>query len=148
VKRTFVIVVAAALGGLIGCQTPQSGSNAGAEGNRYVVSSERTAFYERGPAQDYGPDFNLSRGQEVELVQRSYGFSRVKTDIGKVGYVATEDLAPAPPRPDPTPEPASYSSSSSSSEPGPMAPVLDYEDVVTDLPSPEDEPKPVTNFRY
>lgn len=131
-----------------GCQTG-GGTSSAAGGARFIVAADRTAFYERGPAQDYGPDFNLTKGQEVEMVASSFGFSRVKTSLGKVGYVSTDDLEVAPPLPDPTPTPARESSSSSSSRRSfTRDQQIDYSDVVSDVPLPEDEPKPVTSFRY
>ncbi len=142
--RFFPGAVAVCL--LAACQTGGGGSNAAPAGDRYVVSAERTAFYEGGPAQDYGPDFNLIKGQEVEMVERSYGFSRVRTSLGKVGYVSTEDMEVAPPLPASTPTPPPSSSSSSRSSSSGRA--IDYSEVVTEVPLPEDEPKPVTSFRY
>lgn len=144
-KKLFLGAGASIL--LVACQTG-GGVSTGEPEARFVVSADRTAFFERGPAQDYGPDFNLTKGQEVTMVERSFGFSRVRTSLGKVGYVSTEDLAVAPPLPEPTPAPVNASRSSSSSSSSSSRQSIDYSDVVTDLPLPEDEPKPVTGFRY
>ncbi len=149
--RLILATVASVL--LAACQTGGGGSSAAGSAGRFIVSTERTAFYERGPAQDYGPDFNLTKGQEVEMVERNFGFSRVRTSLGKVGYVSTDDLQVAPPAPEPTPEPSISSSSSvsrsgSRSSSSSSSQTIDYSDVVTDLPVPEEEPKPVTSFRY
>lgn len=124
---------------LTACQTTSAGPATG----RYVVSAEKTPFYEKGPAQGYGPDLSLTKGEEVDLVERSYGFSRVKTSLGRVGYVATEDIEPAPPPP-PSSEPEPSSSTSRRSYRSDDQPVYTQ----PDIPLPEAEPTPVTDFRY
>ena len=63
----------------------------------YVVSTPQTAMFRYGPAQSFGADFNLQQGQRVVMMRKEYGYSRVMTESGQTGYVATEDLAPAPP---------------------------------------------------
>jgi len=83
-------VLFAALGILSGCS-----SGGGAPG-RYVVTSAKSPFYKYGPAQTFGPDFALDRGQKVTVVQSSFGFAKVTTDDGTSGYMPTDDLAPAP----------------------------------------------------
>ncbi|MEA3209575.1 MAG: hypothetical protein QOE70_2632 [Chthoniobacter sp.] len=81
---------------LPGCDT--SSTQAPASG-RYVVSAPKSQFYKYGPAQPFGADFALPRGQRVTMVERAFGFSRVTTEDGQTGYVPTDDLAPAPPEP-------------------------------------------------
>ncbi len=76
-----------------GCAT--TGTGAG----RYVVTAPKSQFYKYGPAQAFGADFALNRGQKVTLVQNSFGFSKVTTDDGITGYMPTEDLAPVPAEP-------------------------------------------------
>lgn len=95
-------VVVVALGALVftGCA---SSSGAGDVGF-YLVNVTQTPMYRYGPAQSFGADFNLTKGQRVVMMRREYGYSRVMTDEGQSGYVATEDLVPAPPGPKPTPE--------------------------------------------
>lgn len=66
---------------------------------RYVVTAPKSEFYKYGPAQAFGPDFALNRGQKVTVVENSFGFSKVTTDDGISGYMPTDDLAPAPPEP-------------------------------------------------
>jgi hypothetical protein len=78
---------------LAGCTTPGGGS---ADIGHYVVSAPQTPMYRYGPAQSFGPDFSLQQGQHVVMLKREYGYSRVQTDEGQSGFVATEDLAPAP----------------------------------------------------
>jgi hypothetical protein len=83
---------------LAGCATAPD-----PRGGRYVVSSPRAPFYKYGPAQAFGADFALNRGQKVTVVENSLGFSKVMTDDGQAGYMPTDDLAPAPPEAPPQP---------------------------------------------
>ena len=92
---------------LVGCSTTPAPS-----GGRWVVSAPQAEFYRHGPAQsanlptdvrlnstladNTGPDFQLARGAVVTMVRREFGFSRVMTEDGNVGYVANEQLKPAP----------------------------------------------------
>lgn len=87
----------AALAALLfaGCESMKSGGDVGF----YIVSVPQTAMFRYGPAQSFGADFNLKQGQRVVMMRREYGYSRVMTDEGQSGYVATEDLSPAPPVP-------------------------------------------------
>ena len=78
-----------------GCETTQ----VAATGSRYVVNTTRAAFYKYGPAQSFGPDFNLVEGQRVTMLERSFGYSRVTTDEGVSGYIATDQIQLAPPEP-------------------------------------------------
>jgi hypothetical protein len=81
-----------------GCATTSGPTDIG----HYVVNVPQTAMYRMGPAQSFGPDFNLQQGQHVVMLKREYGYSRVQTDEGQSGFVATEDLAPvAAPKPGP-----------------------------------------------
>jgi hypothetical protein len=82
-----------------GCASPNAGGDVGF----YLVNVTQTPMYRYGPAQSFGADFNLTKGQRVVMMRREYGYSRVMTDEGQSGYVATEDLVPAPPGPKPTP---------------------------------------------
>ena len=68
-------------------------------GSRFQVSAHSAQFYKYGPAQSFGADFVLPKGQRVIMLDRSFGFSRVMTDDGISGWVASEDIAPAPPEP-------------------------------------------------
>ncbi|MES2570387.1 MAG: SH3 domain-containing protein [Verrucomicrobiota bacterium] len=72
-----------------------------APGSTYVVTAPKAAFYKYGPAQSFGPDFQLSKGQKVTMIERTYGFSRVKTQDGTVGYIAGDDIKFEPPAPVP-----------------------------------------------
>jgi hypothetical protein len=81
-----------------GCTSPNSSSNSAARAKtgRFMVAVNKSPFYKYGPAQAFGADFALNRGQQLTLVQRSFGFSKVMTDDGQSGYMPTEDLVPAP----------------------------------------------------
>ncbi|MDB6152333.1 MAG: hypothetical protein JWL90_786 [Chthoniobacteraceae bacterium] len=68
-------------------------------GGKFVVVAPKAAFYKYGPSQNFGPDFQLSKGQKVTMVNRAYGFSQVKTEDGITGYIAGDDIRPAPPEP-------------------------------------------------
>src|SRR3954468_23283895 len=68
-------------------------------GNRYVVSGTRNEFYKYGPAQAFGPDRNLTKGDKVTMLDRQFGFSQVRLDNNETGFIATDDLTPAPPDP-------------------------------------------------
>ncbi len=122
-------------------------------------------FFKYGPAQAFGPDFNLSEGQRVKMLQREFGFSRVLLANGQSGYIATEDLKPAPPEPTPrlTASPALFpaparsmsiaaagqkkrSSGATRSQPLPE-PKLDLSDVPSP-PLPTDPEKPAPKMRF
>ena len=66
-----------------------------------------TPIFRYGPAQSFGPDFSLQAGQHVIMLSKEFGYSRIMTDDGQSGYVATEDLVvstpPPPPKPAATP---------------------------------------------
>lgn len=83
--------------GWAGCASTGGGSAVG----HYVVSVSQTPIFRYGPAQSFGADFSLTQGQHVVMLKREFGYSRVMTDEGQTGYVATEDLKPAPPPPAP-----------------------------------------------
>ena len=68
-------------------------------GSRFMVSAQSAQFYKYGPAQSFGADFVLPKGQRVIMLQRSFGFSKVMTDDGITGWIASEEMAPAPPEP-------------------------------------------------
>jgi hypothetical protein len=90
---TCVLLLVALLSA--GCETAPVAT----PGSRYVVNTTRAAFYKYGPAQSFGPDFNLVEGQRVTMMERSFGYSRVTTDEGVTGYIATDQIQLAPPEP-------------------------------------------------
>jgi hypothetical protein len=69
------------------------------DGKPCVVVAEKTPFYRYGPAQAFGPDFQLLRGNTALLLRRGFGFSQILTDAGVLGYVPTEDIRTAPEAP-------------------------------------------------
>lgn len=73
-----------------GCNSMDAAANTG----HYEVCVE-TPMFSYGPAQSFGPDFTLKQGQHVVLMRKNYGYSRVMTDDGQSGYVATEDIIPS-----------------------------------------------------
>jgi hypothetical protein len=115
-----------------------------------MVTASRAQFYKYGPAQTFGPDFVLEKGQRVTMVQHSFGYSRVTTDDGVTGYVSTDEVAPAPPEPKPpvTPPPRRTAflgrPKQSNLRGTPGAPLFDVNDVPMPLPSDpprKEEPK-------
>ncbi len=95
-RFSFLCLLTAMLAALSGCTT---GGAAGS--GRYVVTAPKSPFYKYGPAQAFGADFALNRGQHVTVTENSFGFSKVTTDDGIAGYMPSEDLIPAPPEPAP-----------------------------------------------
>jgi hypothetical protein len=61
----------------------------------FVVTAPRTPFFKYGPAQPHGADFSILKDTPVTLVKRDFGYSEIKTMDGQIGYVSTEDIAPA-----------------------------------------------------
>lgn len=93
--RPSIVLTALAAIGLAGCASTDGSRDVG----HYIVNVPQTPIFRYGPAQSFGPDFSLTQGQHVVMLRREFGYSRVMTDDGQSGYVATEDLAPAPPPP-------------------------------------------------
>jgi len=81
---------------LFGALCVLAGCNTVADNGRYAVSAMKAPFYKYGPAQAFGADFALVRGQHVTMVERGFGFSRVLTDDGVSGFVSTDDIASSP----------------------------------------------------
>jgi hypothetical protein len=81
-----------------GCQS--TGGATSTPVGHYTVRVQ-TPMFRYGPAQNFGPDFSLPQGQHVIMLKKEFGYSRVMTDDGQSGYVASEDLVPAPPPPPP-----------------------------------------------
>jgi hypothetical protein len=87
--RTTMSALMLAFAGCAGTSEP------GGDVGHYTVSAVQTPMFRYGPAQSFGPDFSLQQGQHVVMLKREFGYSRVMTDEGQSGYVATEDLAPS-----------------------------------------------------
>ncbi|MEO8204850.1 MAG: hypothetical protein ABI615_01625 [Chthoniobacterales bacterium] len=79
------------------------------EGTPYVVVLDFTPFYSLGPAQPSGPDLSLRNGELLLLLKREWGYSRVRLNDDRTGYVSNDSIAPAPPQPKPLPEQTSQS---------------------------------------
>ena len=157
--RVSLLLVAAVL--FAGCATDGPMPTT----DKFLVSAKAAQFYKYGPAQAFGPDFNLPQGQKVTMLQRQFGFSRIMLEDGTSGYVATEELKPAPPEPPPprqvaarTAKPRSSGGWFSSGKPKrsnvesiPTDPLFDINDVPLpmpdDSPSEGEKPKP-PGFRY
>ena len=121
-----------------------------------MVSVPQAQFYKYGPAQSFGADFVLPKGERVTMVQRSFGYSRVTTDQGIAGYISSDEVVPAPP------EPALVSSAPAQNrgEPKrapkrsdvrstPGAPLFDVNDVPMPLPgNPEPPSSSSPDFRF
>ncbi len=98
-RPILVLTILAAVALFGGCAGVDGTDGVG----HYVVSAPQTPLYRYGPAQSFGPDMNLQQNQHVVVMRRDSGYSRIMTDDGQTGYVASEDLSPAPPPPKPTP---------------------------------------------
>ena len=81
-----------------GCSS--TGGGTASQVGHYTVRVA-TPMFRYGPAQSFGPDFSLAQGQHVIMLRKEFGYSRVMTDDGQSGYVASEDLVVAPPPPAP-----------------------------------------------
>jgi len=96
---------------LTGCAGPRKKDAAQASevreavDGRYAVKAGYTPLFKYGPAQAQGPDLSLKQGDVVLLLQRTSGFSRVRTNRGVEGYVANDRLEAAPPEPVKPPPP-------------------------------------------
>ena len=140
------ICIAAALGGCT------AGEKAAA-GSRYVVTAPHAQFYKYGPAQSFGPDFVLEKGQKVTMLERSFGYSRITTDQGVTGYISSDEVTPAPPEPQATPSPEVRGSvrsgrpKRSNVRGTPGLPLFDVNDVPMPLPG-NPEPRSEPKFRY
>lgn len=149
ISRAFAVLVGVAM--FAGCATADRAK----PGTRFVVTAQRAGFYKYGPAQNFGPDYHLTKGQKLTLVTPSFGFSRFTTDDGVGGYVSNDELAVAPPEPKPTPVPAARNKLAagkpkrSDVKPTPGAPLFDINDVPAPLPQdPSGEPRPAPGFRF
>ncbi len=137
------------LAALAGCETAT-----GVSGGRAMVAVPTTAFYKYGPAQTFGPDFLLKQDTKVTVLKRDWAFTRVMTDDGTAGYIASEDLKAAPPEPPPPTGSSSGVRTSSSGKPKrsnvsstPGSPLFDMSDLPA-LPPDDELPKPAPDFRF
>ena len=127
--------------------TPQTAAPTG-DAVRYIVTAEDTPFYKFGPAQAGGPDMHLKKGQALTLMLKKYGFSRVQTGDGQLGFVATEDIGPSPYEPEPAAQPQHPISIRTGAGHGGGSPILSQPN---DIPLPTGQPgsdTPAPSFRY
>ncbi len=61
--------------------------------DRYKVTADTTGFFHYSPLQPGGSDFDLKKDTRLTMLQRGRGFSQIKTEDNKIGYVGTEDIA-------------------------------------------------------
>ncbi|MFM8808847.1 MAG: hypothetical protein ACKOJB_08095, partial [Chthoniobacterales bacterium] len=61
-----------------------------------VVSNDYSLFFRLGPQQAGGADLSLRTNENVMLLRKEFGYSRVQLENGMVGYMANEDIQPAP----------------------------------------------------
>lgn len=124
----------AAFAALAGCAAPGPVPKT----DSFLINRAGSEFYKYGPAQTFGPDSALKKGEHVTMVRRDFGFSQIRLDDGTLGYVATEDLKAAPPPPAPprprTP-PRRGSTRSSHVRPTPGDPLFDVTDIPLPLPT-------------
>ncbi|MBJ7259546.1 MAG: hypothetical protein JHD33_08400 [Chthoniobacterales bacterium] len=85
---------------LAGCQTTALGP-APEFAPDMVVAADYALFYRLGPQQAGGADLSLRTNENVMLLRKEFGYSRVQLEDGQVGYMANEDIQPAP---EPPPE--------------------------------------------
>jgi len=145
VRYSLVLCATILLGG---CSAPAGpGFHAG---EAYLVNSQRTQFYSIGPAQVSGPDFALYHGQRLTMIDYAYGYSHVTVEAtGQIGYVPTEDLAPAPPAPHPSPSPSSGATAHRRNGNDGRAPTAAEQSKIPLPEFPESEPPPGSPpFRY
>jgi hypothetical protein len=142
----FVSWAVVGLALLAACTTgPQPASKA------FIVTAPRTPFFKYGPAQQHGADFSILKDTPVTLVKRDFGYSEIKTMDGQIGYVSTEDIAPAP-------EADASSSTAGSGSGGPKAPRRssarpepESRPVFTqpeEIPLPEKTAEPTIEYRF
>lgn len=86
----FSIGAAVVLAAAGGCAVKPSGPASG----YYSVTSPTAELYKYGPAQSFGPDLMLKKGERLTMLDRQWGFSKVMTAHGDTGYVASEDIDP------------------------------------------------------
>jgi hypothetical protein len=64
----------------------------------YNVKADRTRIFLFAPGHTSEGDVILTKGQELVVLRKEYGYSHVMTVDGQKGYVATNDIEPKPGR--------------------------------------------------
>lgn len=95
VRLRFTLAVCAAVLalGFSGCKTMDRGADIG----HYEVSVKSTPFYSYWSGRSSAPDFMLPKGTHLVALKREFGFTRVVTDAGHMGYVTPTALTPTRP---------------------------------------------------
>lgn len=103
VRLRFTLAVCAAVLalGFSGCKTMDGVGDIG----HYEVSVKSTPFYSYWSGRRSTPDFTLPKGTHLVALKREFGFTRVVTDAGHLGYVTPTALMPT--RPPQTPRKSS-----------------------------------------
>jgi hypothetical protein len=66
------------------------------DGKLYAVSTDSTAFFQRGPQQGREPDKTLPRETLLKVIRPSFGYCKVQlVSSGEQGYVASDAIKPA-----------------------------------------------------
>jgi hypothetical protein len=128
-SRWLLLLALPVLVGLLGC----AAAGVARPGSRFAVAGGDSQFYKYGPAQAFGADATLPKGEKVTLIKQDFGFSQVRRENNETGYIATDALRLLPPdpvRPTPKTVAAKRRSGSPRAKPAPE-PQLD----LTDLPS-------------
>ena len=100
-ERFLRFLLLAVTGLLAACQTVPEGPTPDFVPDM-VVSTDYALFFRLGPQQMGGADLSLRTNENVMLLRKEFGYSRVQLENGLVGYMANEDIQPAPePPPDP-----------------------------------------------
>lgn len=76
-------------------------NNLGDPGGEYEIVRSQSPFYVVGPRPDRRADDYLEVGTRVTLVRKELGYSLVRLEDDRTGYVPNEDMVTAPPRPKP-----------------------------------------------
>lgn len=97
VSLSAAIAVICLLGGCVS-------DNLGAPGEEYEILRNQTPFYVVGPQLGRRADDYLEAHSRVTLLRKEMGYSLVRLEDERTGYVANEALVAAPPRPKPRPE--------------------------------------------
>lgn len=63
-----------------------------------LMVQDFTPFYLIGPQQMTGPDATLRVDQRVRLLRKEFGYSYVKLEDGRIGYIPNGTFIDAPPR--------------------------------------------------
>jgi len=109
---TFSPLLGCALALCVGLSACKTAPTVPSTEEEYMVIQDFTPFFVNGPQQFRGPDQILRTNERVLMTRKEWGFSLVKLENGRTGYVANELLAVAPPKPKPKPIVESFTTTS------------------------------------